>query len=377
MACAEKECPRLCGGSGRIGSDCNKKPWVESELEWNHDGKNITCSTIEIGCGAYGRVFEGKLDEEPVAVKITRPHFGTPARNEAEIVGLFQDERSIAQIHLLFITTNGYRPDHPVIVMPLYGVNFLTEYRQWRLEEGKVPWTVLRCLLLDVSRALDAMARQHVSHLDLKPENIMRKTLNWKDPEPQYVLGDFNCAKRHLELLPFQSNVYVVSRYYRPPEVILQCRSTSARPGTNPRIDVWSFGSMVPEFLTGMPIFCPTKAASQSTLLVIARVLGPPPQAMLDDHWKNFYFCPRTSKQCIKDGLMGQIRLGGSYDGPYYSLHDIVDRAEELYGHTEGQVMQQIWDMTLRYNWSERSTPSAMHKKLVDLLETKDRAQQI
>lgn len=373
MACADEECPRLCGGSGRIGSDCDKKPWVESELKWNHKGKTITCSTIELGCGAYGRVFEGKIDGEPVAVKVSRPHFLHQARNEAEIVGLFEDEPSIAKITLMFTTSNGYRLDHPVTVMPLYGVNFLTEYRRWRREEGKVPWTVFRCLLLDVSRALDAVARQQLSHLDVKPENIMRKSLNL-DREPQYVLGDFNCAKRHCRLLPISQDIYVVSRYYRPPEVILQCQSASARPETNPRIDVWSFGSMLPEVLTGMPIFCPTKASSKSTLLVIARVLGTPPQAMLDDHWKNFYCCPRTSKHCIRDGFMGEVRLSGSYDGQFNTLHDIVDRAEELYGRTEGQVMQQIWDMTLRYNWWERATPCAMHKKLVDLLKTEDRA---
>ena len=82
--------------------------------------------------------------------------------------------------------------------------------------------------------------KQGVSHRDLKPENIL---LNEKN---EVKICDFGSAK----LLDNKLNTpYIVSRYYRAPELILACSDYSEK------IDVWAIGCIFAEFMTLKPLF--------------------------------------------------------------------------------------------------------------------------
>ncbi len=99
-----------------------------------------------------------------------------------------------------------------------------------------------------------------VCHRDLKPENILMNA------EGVVKICDFGSAK---VLSPSGLNTpYIVSRYYRAPELILACSDyTNA-------IDVWAIGCILAEFLTRRPIF-PGKTEGSQLIEQIA-ILGLP-----------------------------------------------------------------------------------------------------
>lgn len=91
---------------------------------------------------------------------------------------------------------------------------------------------------------LKGMAYVHakgICHRDLKPENILR------NKDGVVKICDFGSAK---VLSPNGLNTpYIVSRYYRAPELILACSDYSNA------IDIWAIGCILAEFLTKRPIF--------------------------------------------------------------------------------------------------------------------------
>lgn len=78
-------------------------------------------------------------------------------------------------------------------------------------------------------------------HRDIKPENVLI------NPESlQIKICDFGSAKSVDE----GSNIpYVVSRFYRAPELILACS------GYGTEIDIWAAGCIFIEIFTGVPAF--------------------------------------------------------------------------------------------------------------------------
>mmetsp|Transcript_23617 Transcript_23617/g.18066 ORF Transcript_23617/g.18066 Transcript_23617/m.18066 type:complete len:95 (+) Transcript_23617:212-496(+) len=85
------------------------------------------------------------------------------------------------------------------------------------------------------------MHRKKVIHRDLKPENILLK-------DGDVRICDFGSSKV-LDENVSKNTPYVVSRYYRAPELILACRNYTDR------IDIWSVGCIIFELVTRMPMF--------------------------------------------------------------------------------------------------------------------------
>lgn len=116
---------------------------------------------------------------------------------------------------------------------------------------------------------------QGICHRDLKPENIL------KTEEGVVKICDFGSAK-------FMSNnglntPYIVSRYYRAPELILGCSDYSNK------IDIWgkffhnlislAIGCIFAEFMTLRPLF-PGKSEGSQLIEQIA-ILGLPTREQL------------------------------------------------------------------------------------------------
>lgn len=79
-----------------------------------------------------------------------------------------------------------------------------------------------------------------ISHRDLKPENIL------KNEKGVIKICDFGSAKMLHEKL---NTPYIVSRYYRAPELILACSDYTHK------IDIWAIGCIFAEFMTLRPLF--------------------------------------------------------------------------------------------------------------------------
>ena len=74
----------------------------------------------------------------------------------------------------------------------------------------------------------------------MKPENIL------KNEKGIIKICDFGSAKILDEKL---NTPYIVSRYYRAPELILACSDYSQN------IDIWAIGCIFAEFMTLRPLF--------------------------------------------------------------------------------------------------------------------------
>ena len=88
-----------------------------------------------------------------------------------------------------------------------------------------------------------------MSHRDLKPENILIKT-DCHDVQKSVVkIADLGAAKV-LDLSDKRMNTpYVVSRYYRAPELILGSHMYDVS------IDIWAAGCILFELMTRTPLF--------------------------------------------------------------------------------------------------------------------------
>ncbi|MBT8079251.1 MAG: serine/threonine protein kinase [Gammaproteobacteria bacterium] len=158
------------------------------------------------------------------------PDFRTRFRNEAQIVAKFRHP------NIVRVYAGGEKDDAPYIVMELVGGDNLKD----RLRSGALDVAEA----IDVARQMaDALCYSHsrdVIHRDFKPANI----LFTEDNTP--VLSDFGVAKSALpEPNPLTAvGVVIGSLPYMSPE------QSRAEPITN-RIDIYSFGRVLYEMLTG------------------------------------------------------------------------------------------------------------------------------
>lgn len=104
----------------------------------------------------------------------------------------------------------------------------------------------------------------NVLHRDLKPGNIL------VNANCDLKICDFGLARTSRDNGQFMTE-YVVTRWYRAPELLLCCDNY----GTS--IDVWSVGCIFAEILGRKPLFPGTECLSQLKLII--SVLGSQPEA--------------------------------------------------------------------------------------------------
>ena len=151
---------------------------------------------------------------------------------------------------------------HYLIVTEVLDIN-LYEYLKGRNYVG-MEKELLRKVATQVLQGLKHLAEIKIIHCDLKPENIL-----FTDSDHQDVkIIDFGSACTEFK----NGFTYVQSRFYRAPEVVLGI------PYSNP-IDMWSFGCIIIELMTGRPIF---QVVDERELIEMLRArIGLPPQHMI------------------------------------------------------------------------------------------------
>ncbi|KAB1215367.1 Mitogen-activated protein kinase 2 [Morella rubra] len=119
--------------------------------------------------------------------------------------------------------------------------------------------------LYQLLRGLKYVHSAKVLHRDLKPSNLLLNT------NCDLKIGDFGLARTTSET-DFMTE-YVVTRWYRAPELLLNCSEYTAA------IDVWSVGCILGEIATREPLFPGKDYVHQ--LRLITELIGSPDDASL------------------------------------------------------------------------------------------------
>ena len=195
-----------------------------------------------LGKGSFGQALKC-LDHktgEIVAIKIIRnkAKFKHQAGVELKILLHLKSNDPSDRNNIIRIKDHCMFRNHLVISFELFSVN-LYEFIKDNNFEG-VPLSLIRRFAIQILQALRYLKEENLIHCDLKPENILLKT-----PDKSGIkVIDFGSSCFANEII----YTYIQSRFYRAPEIILGITYTAA-------IDMWSFGCILVELCTGMPLF--------------------------------------------------------------------------------------------------------------------------
>jgi len=199
-----------------------------------------------IGQGAYGMVCAAtdKLKNKKVAIKKVRDAFADliDAKRivrEIQILKFYKHENIISLVDVI-------KPDARNGFEDIYFVNDLMETDLHRVIYSHQDLTDdhIQYFLYQILRGMLYIHSSSIIHRDLKPSNLL---LN---KNCELKICDFGLA-RGLEPGESEGQLteYVVTRWYRAPEVILNASNYTKA------LDVWSIGCIMAELLGRTPLF--------------------------------------------------------------------------------------------------------------------------
>jgi WD40 repeat protein len=194
----------------------------------------------QLGAGGFGAVYLAyqALIKREVAVKVILPHYA----NHPEFIRRFEAEAQLVahleHIHIVPLYDYWREPDGAYLVMRyLRGGSLRT-----LLKQGPIPLETAVHIVDQMAGALTVAHRHGVVHRDLKPDNILL------DDDGNAYLADFGIAKDLGNITGFieveTPDTLVGSPSYLSPEQV------KVEPIT-PRADLYSFGIVIYEILTG------------------------------------------------------------------------------------------------------------------------------
>jgi predicted Ser/Thr protein kinase len=196
----------------------------------------------ELGRGSFATVYIARdtKNNRIYAVKVMHVEFS----DDGELLARFQREAHIllqfSDPHIVRIFDYGDESDIHYIVMDyIDGQNL----KYHTLTHG--PMDALRALKYarQIAEGLDTAYKHSVVHRDIKPQNIV---INSQDV---VKITDFGLARSRETVTLTQSNVFMGTAYYIPPEQAESGRSADTRS------DLYSVAAVLFEMLTGRPPF--------------------------------------------------------------------------------------------------------------------------
>lgn len=222
-----------------------------------------------IGKGAYGVVCSARnlLMNDKVAIK--------------KIAGAFENvidaKRTLREIKLVRHLQHENIVQIKDIIPPTNRVNFKDVYVVYELMDTDLHQIIrspqplsddhVQYFLYQVLRGLKYIHSANILHRDLKPSNLL------VNANCDLKICDFGLARTSNREKEFMTE-YVVTRWYRAPELLLSCCEYTTS------IDVWSVGCIFAELLGRKPLFPGKDYVHQLNL--ITKVIGSPSDDELD-----------------------------------------------------------------------------------------------
>ncbi|XP_072928921.1 mitogen-activated protein kinase 14A isoform X2 [Hemitrygon akajei] len=219
-----------------------------------------------IGSGAYGSVcsaIDQKTGEKVAVKKLYRPFqsllHAKRAYRELRLLKHIKHENVICLLNVFSPEDYLQTFQSFYMVMPFMECDLGHIMKKQKLSENMVVF-----LLYQILRGLKYIHSAGIIHRDLKPGNLA------VNQNCELKILDFGLA-RHTEL---EMTGYVITRWYRPPEVILNWMHYSYS------VDIWSVGCILAEMVTGSVFFPGFDHFDQ--LKKIMNVTGIPPQYLVE-----------------------------------------------------------------------------------------------
>ncbi|XP_013001079.1 serine/threonine-protein kinase ULK3 isoform X2 [Cavia porcellus] len=197
--------------------------------------------TERLGSGTYATVYKAyskKDTREVVAIKCV----AKKSLNKASVENLLTEIeilKGIRHPHIVQLKDFQWDSDNIYLIMEFCAGGDLSRFIHAR---RILPEKVARVFMQQLASALQFLHERNISHLDLKPQNILLSSLE----KPHLKLADFGFAQH---MSPWdEKHVLRGSPLYMAPEMVCQ-RQYDAR------VDLWSVGVILYEALFGKPPF--------------------------------------------------------------------------------------------------------------------------
>src|SRR5450631_4400693 len=204
----------------------------------------------QLGAGGMGEVYRGrdtKLDRE-VAVKVLPPAYAQHPERLARFEREAKVLASLNNANIASIYAVEESPDGKALVMELVKGQTL---------KGTVPLDTALKYAAQIASALDAADEKGITHRDLKPANIMvtpEGTIKVLDfglaavTQPSQTDGEIGTNIATLTMSPTSAGMIMGTAAYMSPE-------QASGQTVDRRADIWSFGVVLWELLTGKQLF--------------------------------------------------------------------------------------------------------------------------
>lgn len=219
----------------------------------------------QVGTGAYGTVCSAtdtRCGSKVAIKKLYRPFqseiFAKRAYRELRLLKHMEHENVIGLLDVFTADLSLDRFHDFYLVMPYMGTDLGKLMKIQKLTDDRIQYLVYQML-----KGLKYIHSAGIIHRDLKPGNLAINA------ECELKILDFGLARQ----ADSEMTGYVVTRWYRAPEVILSwMRYTQT-------VDMWSVGCIMAEMLLGKPLFKGTDHLDQLT--EIMKVTGTPSQEFI------------------------------------------------------------------------------------------------
>lgn len=262
-----------------------------------------------MGAGAYGAVIKAldKKTGENVAIKklskIEDIIDGKRILRELRILRLFRHENIISLHNILFHEDGSGFGE-------IYLVSNLMEIDLYAVIKNKQTLTDdhVQFIIYQIVRALLYLHSANIIHRDLKPSNILATETC------DVQLCDFGLARAIDFSAEENRTEYVVTRYYRAPEIMISHEYTTA-------VDLWSLGCTMAELMSGHILFKGENYIQQIKLII--DTLGKP---------KDMSFVTNPNAKKFLDSLPSEpkrpLHVVVKYENPEAS--DLLEKLLEI-----------------------------------------------